>query len=111
VKRQRIVLSDAAVSDILEQADWYESQADHRLAERWEKAVTATFLRIAKAPRAGPLCRFKADELLDVRRTLVTGFPKHLIFYRFRDKELFILRVVHGARDLEGLFGSKENCV
>jgi toxin ParE1/3/4 len=104
VKGQRIVLSDAAVSDILEQADWYETQADHRLAEHWEKAVTATLLRIIKAPRSGPLCRFKTDELLDVRRTLVTGFPRHLIFYRFRDKELFILRVVHGARDLERLF-------
>jgi len=65
VKGQRIVLSDAAVSDMLEQADWYESQADHRLAERWEKAVTATLLRIVKAPRSGPLCRFKTDELLD----------------------------------------------
>jgi toxin ParE1/3/4 len=104
VKGQRIVLSDAAVSDILEQADWYESQADHRLAERWEKAVTATLLRIVKAPRAGQRCHFKAAELLDVCRALVTGFPKHLVFYRFRDKELFILRVVHGARDLESLF-------
>jgi toxin ParE1/3/4 len=104
VKGERIVLSDAAASDILEQADWYESQADHRLAERWEKAVTATFLRIVKAPRSGSLCHFKAEELLDVRRALVTGFPKHLVFYSFNNKELFILRVVHGARDLEGLF-------
>jgi toxin ParE1/3/4 len=104
VKGQRIVLSDAAISDILEQADWYESQADHRLAERWEKAVTARLLRIVKAPKSGALCRFKADELLDIRRTLVAGFPKHLIFYRFHGKELFILRVVHGARDLERLF-------
>jgi toxin ParE1/3/4 len=103
VKGQRIVLSDAAVSDILEQADWYESQADHRLAERWEKAVTATLLRIVKASKSGALCRFKADELLDIGRTLVAGFPKHLIFYRFHGKELFILRVVHGARDLERL--------
>jgi hypothetical protein len=38
VKKQRIVVSDAAVVDILEQADWYECQADHRLAERWGKA-------------------------------------------------------------------------
>jgi toxin ParE1/3/4 len=52
----------------------------------------------------GPLCHFKAEELLDVRRALVAGFPRHLVFYRFHDKELFILRVVHGARDLESLF-------
>jgi toxin ParE1/3/4 len=104
VKGQRIVLSDAAVADILEQAEWYESQEHRQLAERWEKAVAATFLRIAKAPSAGLLCHFKAEELLEVRRALVAGFPKHLVFYRFRDKELFILRVIHGARDLESLF-------
>jgi hypothetical protein len=30
--------------------------------------------------------------------------PKHLLFYRFDDDEVFVLRVVHGARDLERLF-------
>jgi plasmid stabilization system protein ParE len=32
------------------------------------------------------------------------GETSRLVFYRFHDKELFILRVVHGARDLESLF-------
>jgi toxin ParE1/3/4 len=104
VKRQRITLSDAAVADILEQADWYESQADSKLAERWENAVTATLLRVLKSPGSGPLCRFKSEELRDVRRAFIRKFPKHLVFYRFHDKELFVLRVVHGARDLESLF-------
>lgn len=103
MKRQQVVLSDMAVADILEQSDWYESQADHRLAKRWENAVTATFLRIVKSPRAGQLCHFKSEELFDVRRAVVAGFPKHLVFYKIHDKELFILRVVHGARDLENL--------
>jgi toxin ParE1/3/4 len=103
MKGQRVVLSDVAVADILEQSDWYESQADHRLAKRRENAGTATLLRIVKAPRAGQLCHFKSEELFDVRRALIAGFPKHLVFYRIHDKELFILRVVHGARDLEGL--------
>jgi toxin ParE1/3/4 len=90
--------------NILEQADWYESQADHELAERWENAVTAALLRILTAPRSGQLCRFNSKELDDVRRAFVKGFPKHLVFYRFHNMELFILRVVHGARDLESLF-------
>jgi plasmid stabilization system protein ParE len=34
----------------------------------------------------------------------ISGFPKHLLFYRFDAKEVFVLRVVHGARDLERLF-------
>ncbi len=104
MKRQRITLSDAAVADILEQADWYESQADSKLAERWENAVTATLLRALENPRSGSLCRFKSEELRDVRRAFIKEFPKHLVFYRFRHKELFVLRIVHGARDLESLF-------
>ena len=104
MKLQRITLSDAAVADILEQADWYESRADYRLAERWENAVTTTLLRILTAPRSGQLCHFKSEELRDVRRAFVAEFPKHLVFYRFGDNELFILRIVHSARDLESLF-------
>ena|SRR5438876_940207 len=71
------------------------------LAERWEKAVTSAALRIAKNPNGGTPCKFESSELRDLRRTTITGFPKHLIFYRFHEEEIFILRVVHGARDLE----------
>ena len=35
---------------------------------------------------------------------LIPGFPKHLIFYQVRKNEVLILRIVHGARDLESLF-------
>jgi len=34
----------------------------------------------------------------------VPGFAKHLIFYTIENDKLLILRVVHGARDLESLF-------
>ena len=47
---------------------------------------------------------FKSYELRDVFRVPVTGFPRHLIFYRLQDEQLLVLRVVHGARELETLF-------
>jgi len=103
VKSGRIVLSDMAIAEILEQAEWYESQSGRPLAVRWEKAVTSAALRIAKNPNGGTPCKFESSELRDLRRTTITGFPKHLIFYRFHEGEIFILRVVHGARDLERL--------
>ncbi len=34
----------------------------------------------------------------------ISRFPKHLVFYRVENREILILRVVHGARDLESLF-------
>jgi toxin ParE1/3/4 len=104
VKRAALRLSDAAVSDILEQADWYAQRSGPTLAERWENAVAAALVRITKNLNAGALCHFKAEELRGVRRMPVSKFPKHMIFYRNDENEALILRVVHGARDLESLF-------
>ena len=103
-EKTRLALSDAAIADILEQADWYIAQSGEPLAQRWGKAVTSAALRVVKNPAAGPLCRFQSTELRNVRRTAITGFPKHLLFYRMRGAEILVLRVVHGARDLEKLF-------
>ena len=33
----------------------------------------------------------------------ITRFPKHLVFYRIEDQRVVILRVIHGARNLEDL--------
>ena len=103
MKKPRLVLSDAAIADILEQADWYSAQSGDALARRWEKAITAAVLRVAARPAAGTPCTFRSPELRGVRRTMISGFPKHLLFYRFEGGEIHILRVVHGARDLERL--------
>ena len=97
-------LSEAASVDIIEQADWYEEKSDWKLAERWSKAVTSAVLRILKNPRSGAPCQFSPTELHGIRRVPVSGFPKHLVFYSVADNDVLILRVLHGARDLESLF-------
>jgi len=99
-----LVLSDSAVADILEQADWYGVQCGQRLERRWEKAGTSALLRIVRNPGAGTPCTFRRGELRDVRRVTIAGFSKHLLFYRVHGTEILILRVLHGARDLESLF-------
>jgi toxin ParE1/3/4 len=104
VNRVRILFSDAAVTDLLEQAEWYESQSGQLRAKRWQKSVTEALLRIAESPLSGSLCTFEQSELPDVRRKPIKGFPKHLVFYRLRPGALLILRIAHGARDLESLF-------
>jgi len=104
VKRPRIALSDAAVVDILEQSDWYQEHSGDKLAKRWESAVTSAVLRVVATPGAGALCNFNSPALHDVRRISLAGFPKHLLFYEFKEKGIIVLRVLHGARDLESLF-------
>lgn len=104
MRKRRLVFSDAAIADVLEQADWYAAQSGHRLARRWEKAVTSAVSLVVRRPAAGAPCTFRPPTLRGVRRSAISGFPKHLLFYRFNDEEVFVLRVVHGARDLEPLF-------
>lgn len=103
MRKRKLVFSDAAIADVVEQADWYGSQSGRTLARRWEKEVKSAIAFATRRPATGSLCTFKSPELHDVRRLPITGFPKHLLFYRFDDDEVFILRVVHGARDLENL--------
>jgi toxin ParE1/3/4 len=103
MNRVELRLTDVAVSAIQEQADWYELRSSHALVKRWENAITAALLRIEKNPRSGAKCGFSVDELQGIRRMPIAGFPRHLIFYRADEEEIRILRVVHGARDLESL--------
>ncbi len=103
MNRAELRLTDVAVSDIQEQADWYERRSGPALARRWENKVTAALIRIAKNPGSGAKCGFSADELQGVRRMSIAGFPRHLIFYYAGKGEPLILRVLHGARDLESL--------
>ena len=72
MKAASIHLSELAINDILEQANWYESRSDEKLAKRWERAVTSTLARIRRTPNAGSSCRFSAAELLGTRRVPVT---------------------------------------
>ena len=104
MKKRRLVLSDAAIADIVEQADWYDAQSGERLARRWERAVTFAVSLVANRPRLGATCAFRSSEVKDLRRMSISDFPRHLLFYRFDEEEVFILRIIHGARDLEGLF-------
>jgi len=100
----RLVLSDAAIADILEQAEWYIEQSGRLLARRWDKAITSAVSYVVRHPAAGAPCTFRSPELSGVRRAPIPGFPKHLLFYQFDEAEVLVLRVVHGARDLERLF-------
>ena len=66
--------------------------------------MTSAVLRILKSPGLGAPCRFSRTELRGIRRVPISGFPKHLVFYSVENNDVLILRVLHGARDLESLF-------
>lgn len=99
-----LLRSELAIRDLDEHAE-YIAQDNLDAAIRFLEAAEETFRQIAEMPGMGSPQEHKHPQLVGVRRWAVMDFPKHLVFYRARDDEVEILRVVHGARDLGALFG------
>jgi len=60
-----------------------------------------SFIRVASSSCGEFPDLFVSSQLRGLRRVPISGFPKHLLFYQFDDEQVFILRMVHGAQDLE----------
>jgi toxin ParE1/3/4 len=72
-------------------------------AHRFLREAEATFQRLARSPGIG--ARYEPDDPLfeGVRFFPISRFKKYLIFYRSLESGIEILRVLHGARDIQGL--------
>lgn len=70
-------------------------------AERFLQAVDHDAKAIRDMPGIGALRDFESPALHGLRSLPVTGFLNYLIFYLVTDSEVQLLRIIHGARDLE----------
>lgn len=73
-------------------------------AHRFQQAAESAFQFIAKHPGIGRERRFKAAP--DLRSWRIRDFENYLIFFRPQEDSVEIIRVLHGALDLEKEFES-----
>ena len=73
-------------------------------SDRFLASAEETFKQLAKTPQMGKLCQLPHPQLAGVRQQAIKGFRKYLIFYRFTETKVEILRVLHGARDIAEIF-------
>ena len=73
-------------------------------AERFLESVEVSFVALARMPHMGATRRFRNPKFAAVRMWPIKGFENYLIFYRPLEPGIEVLRVVHGARDIEALF-------
>ena len=99
-----VIVMPKARQDILEIADYLAGQS-LETAMRFLDHVEASFEQLSRMPELGTVCPVRPPEITGTRVWRVTGFPNHLIFYRPEPEQLLIIRVMHGARDWETLFG------
>ena len=75
-------------------------------AERFLEAVEASFIALVRMPYMGASRSFRNPRFAGVRMWRVKEFENYLIFYRPLNGGIEVLRVLHGAREIEALFQS-----
>jgi toxin ParE1/3/4 len=96
----------AADRDLDDQADYLAREASLETALRFYDATHSTFEKIAQLPDIGEQRDSTNPRLAGLRLWRVEGFEKHLIFYRPSDDGVDIVRVLHGARDIDSTLDS-----
>jgi toxin ParE1/3/4 len=94
--------------DLLEQFVYFGEQAGVELAERFFTAVEQTCEQLVRNPLMGPTCYSGVPSLHGLRRFPVAQFEQFLIFYLPTADGIDVIRVLHGARDLDRLFAEEE---
>ena len=92
-----------AKTDLIEIAD-YIAADNPEAAERFLDAAEATFAFIASLPSVGRTFRFQSPVAQGMRVWPVEDFERYLIVYRAVESGLAMVRVLHGSRDIAGLF-------
>jgi toxin ParE1/3/4 len=91
-------LTEPAVQDIKQIADYIAQQSGLDAADRFLSKLDAKFSTVAQFPNLGR----KRDEILPNSRSL--SLNNYLILYLPIGQDIEILRVVSGYRDLTALF-------
>jgi plasmid stabilization system protein ParE len=95
----RIIVDEQADAD-LDQIFDYIAAHNPAAAKRVYEAAHQMFERLASMPAIGRVEDFGRPVLQGIRMIPLSRFPNYLVYYRKRNDELHILRVMHGAQDL-----------
>ncbi|CAN7406546.1 type II toxin-antitoxin system RelE/ParE family toxin [Neorhizobium sp. LjRoot104] len=99
-----VIIKPAARSDILRQVDYYGDIGLQDIGKRFVFSVQSSIDALTRTPLGGSPRHFTDEELLGLRSWPVKSFEAFRIYYIPQDDRLIVLRVLHGRRDVEGIF-------
>ena len=103
---KRFIVSDPAERDIRECA-LFIGRDNSQAVARFIDASYETFQRLADLPGSGTPYEAISQAFHGMRRSLVSGFEKYLVFYVQASEGVKIVRVIQGSRDIESIFESE----
>jgi len=99
----QVIVHDRATRDIRQQANYILAKGNQEAAERFLESVEDAFSQLATTPNIGKVLPLLLDDMKTIRQWRIKNFKDHLIFYQFQEEQVEVLRVLHGARDLENI--------
>jgi toxin ParE1/3/4 len=97
---REIHVQNAAYRDIDRHAD-YIAGDDPVAARRFVQAVRADVAWLAEMPGLGGLCELQGTRYASWRVWSIRGFENYLIYYREAETKIDVIRILHGAMDIE----------
>ena len=71
------------------------------VAQKFLEAAQQVFAKLAQMPGLGRLREFEDPRLAGLRSYLITHFENYIVFYLLTDAGIEVIRVLHGAQDIE----------
>jgi len=96
-----------ARQDLVDAFRFYARNAGFRVAQQFFTETEATFTRLAGMPGMGTRCEHDHPALAGLRYSPVSRFRKYLVFYRSVSDGIEVVRVLHGARDIENILAEE----
>ena len=107
--KNKVQRSPRALTDLLEIHDYIDDD-NPKAADRFLDAAEECFKLITRMPGIGrrwlPI-RPALAHVTDIRVYPIPRFRKYQVFYRPTGEGVLVIRVLHGARDLERLMGDE----
>ena len=104
---REIVVHDEALFDVIDHA-YYLAEESMEISERFRSAMRETVEQLALMPGMGSRREYRNPRLAGMRMWPVSGFRSYLIFYIPTEEKIDILRVLHGAQDIESVFAPED---
>ena len=100
----RVLKRAQAARDLTDHFVFLAENASVEVARRFLQSAQSAFGELAEMPQIGASRTFQNPRFAAVKMWPIRGFERFLIFYRPLTNGIEVLRVVHGARDIENLF-------
>jgi toxin ParE1/3/4 len=100
---RNISIRPRAVTDIESHAVYLEERTTPEIAARFRDAIMTAIDQIATMPGMGTPREMKNPRLTGVRFHIVPEFRSYLLFYLTSTNEIEVIRVFHGAQDIQSI--------